>query len=239
MGTVSDQDIKRVIQEVLDERFVHSLSDLTYNSISSLWHIDRESEEYIAYIASKVICGIFCIKYLSHIDRLLKKRLKIKDLTARDLPKKELIQSIRKNLHKEKELQGILKRTLPILRRLLEAVDARDLERLTQIAHTGDYLLSSLEDLRDAGSLDYTLWLEAVPHYYEKDLVHIGAVRTREYIPKIEQFIERSWQKQVPVEIFNLNTKALGNRINLNTYFASEEGFFPCSTTKSLDKRKD
>jgi hypothetical protein len=218
--------IEKSIQELLGERFVHNLSSLIYNSISTLWHIDEECEEHLSSISVKAISALFCLECLSHIDTLLKKKLKIKDLTDRELTNTKKLENLRQRLSKETGLKELAKELVTHLRRLVDSIEAGNLEKVTQIAHTGDYLLSSLEDLRDTNHPDYSMWLHAVPYYYEKDLNHLQESTSKDFK---KGPMKRSWKKQIPTEPFDFKEKPSEHRINLNTHHATKEGFFPCT----------
>ncbi len=205
-----------VIAEILDERFVHSLSELTYNSVSSIWHLSEDSEKELAKIASKVVCGIFCLKYLSHIDGLIKKKLRIKGLTDRDLSDPEKRAGIIESIKSDGEFKALVEEVLPRLRELVESVEAGDLEKLTQLAHTGDYLLGALDDLKASGHADYRLWISSVPHYYEKDLEYMGVRGGPVLVRDLERFAGSTWKGQIPIEVLSLNMRPSARRINLH-----------------------
>jgi hypothetical protein len=226
MSIDTGEQIEKSIQELLGERFVHNLSEVIYNSISTLWHIDKECEQHLSSITARVISALFCLECLSHIDTLLKKKLKIKNLTDRNLTDIKNLENLKERLSKEKGLKELAKKVLPHLRRLVDSIDAGSLEKVTQIAHTGDYLLSSLDDMRSSNHPDYSLWLHAIPYYYEKDLRYVSDASPADFK---KQHIKRSWEKQIPVEPFDLREKTTSYRINLNTHHSTEEGFFPCT----------
>lgn len=228
--------IDRTIEEILDEKFVHNLSDLIYNRISTLWHIDRQIETLLSRITAKVVAGIFCIEYLSHIDSLAKQRLGITGLTDRNLTDSKRVEKIRKRLSKDRALAAIARKVVPLLNRIVEDVEAGNLDKVTQLAHAGNYLLSSLEDLRDGGHPDYTLWLDSLPYYYEKDLRYIGALGAQDTIMTSDDMdvcMEMPDKSQTPIELFSLKIKRPDQRINLNTSHGTEEGFFPCDPVKN------
>lgn len=228
MSKAASELIEKSIQELLGERFVHNLSSLIYNSVSTLWHIDEECEEHLSSISAKAISALFCLECLSHIDTLLKKKLKIKNLTDRDLPNTKKLENLKKRLSKETTLKEITKDLLPQLRRLVDSIEAGTLTKVTQIAHTGDYLLSSLEDLRDSRHPDYSMWLHATPYYYEKDLCHLLKTTPGDFKKGRRK---RSWENHIPTEPFDFKEKPAKNRINFNPPDTTEEGFFPCSHT--------
>jgi hypothetical protein len=225
MSIDAGEQIKKSVQELLGERFVHNLSGLIYNSISTLWHIDKECEEHLSTITARAISTIFCLEYLSHIDALLKEKLKIKNLTDANLTDTKNLKNLKQRLSKEKELKGLARELLPQLKRLVDSIEAGSLETVTQIAHTGDYLLSSLEDMRSSKHPDYPMWLHATPYYYEKDLRYLLDRGSADFK---KGPMKRSWKKQIRVEPFDIKEKTTNHRINLNAHHTTEEGFFPC-----------
>lgn len=169
----NNQRLNQSLEQIVKQRFVHSLSDIVYDNVSTLWHIDKESEKLMAQAASRVVAGIFCLKYLSHINSLVKKKAGIKDdITALDLSDEGFIAGIKSRLSNNKDASGLFKRAARQMKKFLDSTDIKTLEDLTKMAHTGDYLLSSLEDMKDSGSDEYDLWLSSMPYYYEKDLRH-------------------------------------------------------------------
>ncbi|MBI3754927.1 MAG: hypothetical protein HY265_02035 [Deltaproteobacteria bacterium] len=168
---ITGQGLNQSLEQIVKQRFVHSLSDIVYDKVSTLWHIDKESEKLMAQAASRVVAGIFCLKYLSHINSLVKKKAGIKDdITASDLSDEGFIAGIKSRLSDNKDASGFFKKAVRRMKKLLDSIDIKTLEDLTKMAHTGDYLLSSLKDMKDSDSDEYNLWLSSMPYYYEKDL---------------------------------------------------------------------
>ncbi|HHL39121.1 MAG TPA: hypothetical protein ENJ37_01305 [Deltaproteobacteria bacterium] len=220
-------EITNSLQSIVGERFVHSLSNIIYNRVSTLWHMDAGNEQHLSHIASKVVCGLFCLEYLSHIDDHLKKKHNITNLTDRNLTDSDNIEETRQRLSEEKEIRALVADVLPLLRRFVDAVDAETLERVTQAAHTGDYLLASLDEMRKNGDPDYPLWLASVPYYYEKDLTSLAIMKTRDYLENIEELMHRPSNSQIPFELIPLSAKKPDRRINLSPVSESESGYFP------------
>ncbi len=236
MKNGSERVFEALLKEVADERYVHSLSELTYNNVSSLWHISSSSEKELARIAARVICGIFCLKYLSHIDRLIKKKHRIKGLTDRDLSDPEKASDAVERFSEDEELRTIVEEVLPALRELVDSVGPEDLEKLTQMAHTGDYLLAALDDLRRSGDDDYRLWLLSIPHYYEKDLESLRVLRRPGFVEELERFVENTWKGQIPIEALSFNMRPPARRINLNPLFTTRPDTLPSGPRKRIKR---
>jgi hypothetical protein len=94
--------IESSIQQLLGERFVHNLSELIYNSVSTLWHIDRECEEHLSHISARVISALFCLELLSHIDALIKKKLGLTNVTDATLADLKGLKQLKERLGREK-----------------------------------------------------------------------------------------------------------------------------------------
>jgi hypothetical protein len=236
MSINAEEQIEKSLQELLGERFVHDLSGLIYNSISTLWHIDRECEKHLSHITARVISALFCLECLSHIDTLLKKKLRIKNLTDRNLAYSKNMEELKERLSKEKGLIELAKEVLPHLRGLVDSIEAGTLEKVTQIAHTGDYLLSSLDDMRSSNHPDYHMWLHAIPYYYEKDLLFLSETSPAGFK---NRHIKKSWEKQIPIEPLDVKKEPANYRINLNTHHATEDGFFPCTSRRNPKVRSN
>ncbi|MBI3753913.1 MAG: hypothetical protein HY266_07740 [Deltaproteobacteria bacterium] len=240
------QRLNQSLEQIMKERFVHSLSHIIYDRISLLWHIDKESEQLMAHIAAKVVAGIFCLEYLSHINSLVKEKAGIKeDITAMDLSNEELIAGIKTRLSRNKEVAGLFKNAAGLLKKFVDAIDIKTLKGLTTIAHTSDYLLSSLQDMKDSRHDEYAIWLSSIPYYYEKDLKYLGLVhyeglKMRDASLDIDSFAVSFWNEQFSNEPFCLEKIHSNHRINLNAHLPSEaakEGYFPC-TAASAGKNK-
>ncbi|MBI3399200.1 MAG: hypothetical protein HY026_08250 [Deltaproteobacteria bacterium] len=235
--------LNKTLEHIMKERFVHSLSHIIYDKVSMLYHIDKESEELMSQIASKVVAGMFCLEYLSHIHSLIKEKAGLKeDITAVDLSDEGFIADLKTRLS-NKGTAAPFKKAARLLKKFLDSIDIKTLDDLTKVAHTGDYLLSSLQDMKDSGHDEYNLWLSSIPYYYEKDLRHLGLMKTRldsfadEHIP--DNYTASFWNGQFPVESFHQEKIYSNHRINLNAHLPSEtteKGFFPCVRSRGRNK---
>lgn len=229
-----NQRLSQSLEQIVKQRFVHSLSDIIYDKVGALWHIDKESEKLMAQIASRVVVGMFCLKYLSHINSLVKRKAGIKrDITALALSDENFMAEMKSKLS-NKETSELFRRTARRMKQLLDSMDIKTLEDLTKIAHTGDYLLSSLDGIKNSDGYDYELWLHSMPYYYEKDLRHLGLVKTG-----FDLFSDAAAYEQFPAESFYLEKMHSDHRINLNAHLTpepTEQDYFPCIRTKSKDK---
>ncbi len=239
----TSKELEKSLRELLSERFTHSLSKTIYDRIASLWHIDRDSEKMLSSIASKVVVGVFCLELLSHIDSLIRSKCGIEKLSSKDLTCKETVKDIKARLSKEKELVGLFKQVLPLLKSFSDLADTKSLECITRLAHSGDYLLSALEDMRDSDDPDYLLWLASVPHYYGKDMQKAKALRNNNrivsrYVSNLDDFLHKPQKEQIPVELFQLEKVSSNYRINLNAHTTPRKGFFPCTSKRKTSKVK-
>ncbi len=247
--------IDKSIEQIMKERFVHSLSHIIYDKVATLWHIDIESEKIMAQIASKVAVGIFCLEYLSHIHALIKEKSGIKgDVTASDLSDDDFIGAIKGKLSGNKESSAIFKNAVSILEKIVDSINIKTLEDLTKVAHTGDYLLSSLRDMKDSNHDEYNLWLSSVPYYYEKDLKYLNLVKTEvDLSMKMAQqlpfesssmgFSPSFWNEQFPEGLLQMEKINSNHRINLNLNVSSpkgaeNDGYFPCAGSTSKNKKR-
>lgn len=227
--------LNQSLEQIIKQRFVHSLSGIVYDKVGALWHIDKESEKLMAQIASRVVVGMFCLKYLSHIDSLVKKKARIKhDVAALDLSDEDFVAGIKSRLS-DKDIAELFKRIARRMKQLLDSMDIKTLEDLTKIAHTGDYLLSSLEDMKNSGGGDYDIWLSSMPYYYEKDLRHLGLVGAG-----FDLFSDVAYHEQFPAESFCFEKIHSDQRINLNAHLPSDSkecGRFPYIRAKNKNKK--
>jgi hypothetical protein len=230
-----DQRLNKTLRHIIKERFVHSLSHLVYDKVATLYHIDKESEGLMSQIASNVVIGMFCLEYLSHINALIKKKAGLeRETTALDLSDEDVISRIKSSLS-NREIADIFKKTARILKRIMDSADIKTLEDLTKVAHTGDYLLSSLRDMKDLGYDEYSMWLHSIPYYYERDLKHLSIIKEREYSIYPDTYPSFFWNEQIPAEFFHFEKVSSDHRINLNVHLPAEnpgDGYFPCSMPK-------
>lgn len=236
--------LKESIDQILEERFVHSSSHLIYDKIPTLWHMDdKEGQESLSFIACKVVIGLFCLEYLSHLDKVLREEAGIKKgITASDLTNEALINKMKERLSGVKGITQQIKEVISFLKDFMDSVDTKDLEELTRIAHTGDYLLSSLDDLKESKHQDYTLWLYSIPHYYGKDLRYQGLLKEtgiplQEAISNLEEYMPIGWQEQIPIEVLHLQRIPSDHRLNLNS-LSSGDGYFPCTPSGKTKGKK-
>lgn len=168
-------NLKSLLNKIQDERFVHNISELTYDRLFALWHISPKIERQLSGIVSKVVIGLFFIRYLTHMSNTVMKEANIKNrLTSKDLSDNKKIASIAKKLNKSDKFKSLLeKEILPQLIEIIETTGAKDLTDLSKLAHSGDYLSLALDDMKVIEDYDYNLWLEAVPEYYDNDLRHM------------------------------------------------------------------
>ena len=180
------QDLNSLLKKIQDERFIHNVSELTYDNLCALWHISPKAERQLSGIISKVVIGLFFIRYLTHINDTVMKEANIKHrLTSKDLSDKKKIARLVKKLNKSDKFRSLLeKEILPQLIDVVENTRARSLQDLTKLAHAGDYLSLALDDLKAIEDPEYLLWLEAVPEYYDKDLRHMSLKRSPVAISK-------------------------------------------------------
>ncbi|HAG52129.1 MAG TPA: hypothetical protein DCL42_12450 [Deltaproteobacteria bacterium] len=231
--------INKTLEQVMKERFVHSLSQIVYDKVSALWHIDKESEELMSQIASKVVIGMFCLEYLSYINKLVKEKNKVThNITAFDLSDKDLIEDIKSRLS-NKETADSFKKTARLLKKFLDSTDIKTLEGLTQVAHTGDYLLYSLKDMKESNHDEFNLWLSSMPYFYEKDLSYLGLVKSRfDLFPdtySLESHIDSFWSESLQDEAFDFEKMHFDHRINIDAHLSSEvakKSYLPSKKSK-------
>lgn len=204
---------------------------------------DEEGVESLSFIACKVVIGLFFLEYLSHLDKVLRKKAGIKKgITASDLTNEGIINKIKERLSGVKGITRQIKEVISSLKGFMDSVDAKGLEELTRIAHTGDYLLSSLDDLKESKHQDYTLWLYSIPHYYEKDLQYQGLLKEtgiplQEAIGNLEEYMPIGWHEQIPIEVLHLQRIPSDHRLNLNS-LSSGDGYFPCTPSRRIKGKK-
>ena len=173
------KDLKSLLSQIKNERFVHQISELTYDHIFTLWHLNPKIERQLSGVVSKVVIGLFLLRYLSHLNHEVMKEANVKNrLTSKDLSDKKKIEKAVKKLGKSDKLKTLLEKEIfPQLIDILENTKAKNLADLTRLAHAGDYLSSALDDLKSVEDPEYRLWLESVPEYYDKDLTHLSLKR--------------------------------------------------------------
>lgn len=170
------KEFKQLMKKIQDERFIHNISEITYDRLFALWHLSPAVEKQLSEILSKVIIGLFFLRYLGHLNEEVVKEAGLKTrLTSKDLSDTEKISEMIKELSSSRRFRGIMeKEILPLLNDIIDNSKAKNLTDIVKLAHTGDYFSSALEDMKDNGDFEYQLWLESVPEYYDKDIIHMS-----------------------------------------------------------------
>src|SRR3989304_10519632 len=173
------KDLKSLLNQIQGERFVHQISELTYDQIFALWHLNPKIERQLSGVVSKVVIGLFLLRYLSHLNHEVMREANVKNrLTSKDLSDKKKIEKVVKKLGKSDRLKTILEKEIfPHLIDILENTKAKNLTDLTMLAHAGDYLSSALDDMKSVEDPEYRLWLFFRPEKYYKDLTPIRLTR--------------------------------------------------------------
>jgi len=106
-------EFEDLLKKLQDERFVHSISELTYDKLFALWHLSPAVEHQLSEIISKVIIGLFSIKYLSHINEMVISEADLDDrTTSYDLSDKEKIRRITEKLSSSEKFKTILEKDI-------------------------------------------------------------------------------------------------------------------------------
>ncbi|MCC6543702.1 MAG: hypothetical protein IT392_04265 [Nitrospirae bacterium] len=178
---MKETELKLLLKNVQDERFVHHVSELTYERLFALWHLSPSIGRQMSRLISKVVIGLFFIRYLSHINDLVAKDANIKERPkSSDLADREAIEKIIKKLEKSNKFRSILgSDILPELIEIIEHTRALELSDLVKLSHSGDYLATAMDDFKESDDPGYQLWLESIPDYYQRDLIHLGLKNRR------------------------------------------------------------
>jgi len=173
---MKEKELKILLKNIQDERFVHHVSELTYDRLFALWHLSPTVARQLSRLISKVVIGLFFIRYLSHINDLVAKEAEINERPkSLDLTDREEIEKIIKKLEKSSRFKSVLEwDILPNLIDIIEHTKTLDLNDLVKLAHSGDYLATALDDMKEADDPEYQLWLESIPDYYQRDVIHLG-----------------------------------------------------------------
>ncbi|MDZ4384596.1 MAG: hypothetical protein U0940_03835, partial [Nitrospirota bacterium] len=103
------KDLKSLLSQIKNERFVHQISELTYDHIFTLWHLNPKIERQLSGVVSKVVIGLFLLRYLSHLNHEVMKEANVKNrLTSKDLSDKKKIEKAVKKLGKSDKLKTLL-----------------------------------------------------------------------------------------------------------------------------------
>ena len=173
---MKEKELKLLLKNVQDERFVHHVSELTYERLFALWHLSPSVGRQMSRLISKVVIGLFFIRYLSHINDLVARDAGINERPKSfDLSDSKAIEKIIKKLEKSNKFRSILESDiLPDLIDIIEHTKALDLNDLIILSHSGDFLATALDDMKESDDPEYQLWLESIPDYYQKDIMHLG-----------------------------------------------------------------
>ncbi|HZX47612.1 MAG TPA: hypothetical protein VFF47_00165 [Nitrospirota bacterium] len=173
---MKEKELKLLLKNIQDERFVHHVSELTYERLFALWHLSPSIGRQMSRLISKVVIGLFFIRYLSHINDLVASDAGIKERPKSfDLSDSKAIEKIIKKLEKSSKFRSILESDiLPDLIDIIDHTKALDLNDLIILSHSGDYLATALDDMKESDDPEYQLWLESIPDYYQKDVMHLG-----------------------------------------------------------------
>ncbi len=178
---MKEEELKFLLKNIQDERFVHHVSELTYERLFALWHLSPQAERQMSRLLSRVVTGLFFIRYLSHFNDIVAKEAGINERPASsDLSKREEVEKIIKKLEKSSRFRSILEwDVLPDLIDIIEHTKTLDLSDLVKLAHSGDYLATALDDMKSTDDPDYQMWLESIPDYYQRDVIHLGLKKRR------------------------------------------------------------
>ena len=173
---MKEKELKLLLKNIQDERFVHHVSELTYERLFALWHLSPSIGRQMSRLISKVVIGLFFIRYLSHINDLVARDAGINERPKSfDLSDSKAIEKIIKKLEKSSKFRSILESDiLPDLIDIIDHNKALDLNDLIILSHSGDYLATALDDMKESDDPEYQLWLESIPDYYQKDVMHLG-----------------------------------------------------------------
>ncbi len=224
------EDPLHAIEDVLKERYVHGLSSLLYERIATLWHLDPEIERELASLCGKLWWGYFCICYLSHFHRDLKERHGV----DKGLRAEELTEGVRRDLKRkfsDREMVRRLKEEiLPQLKEMMEKVEPKDMDSLTAMIHSGEYLLSSLEDMAEDRHEEYHLWLPSIPHLYRKDLHYLGVMRLGPRRPSMPIYNYISNMKELMPKGKGVEIQSVRRSLSPRRLPKARKGFYPCKT---------
>ena len=173
---MKEKELKLLLKNIQDERFVHHVSELTHERLFALWHLSPSIGRQMSRLISKVVIGLFFIRYLSHINDLVARDAGINERPKSfDLSDSKAIEKIIKKLEKSSKFRSILESDiLPDLIDIIDHTKALDLNDLIILSHSGDYLATALDDMKESDDPEYQLWLESIPDYYQKDVMHLG-----------------------------------------------------------------
>jgi len=173
---MKEKEFKLLLKNIQDERFVHHVSELTYERLFALWHLSPAVGRQMSRLLSKVVIGLFFIRYLSHMNDLVAGDAGINERPgSSDLADREQIDKIAKKLEKSSRFKSILEwDILPNLIDIIEHTKTLDLNDLVKLAHSGDYLAAALDDMKGTDDPEYQMWLESIPDYYQRDVIHLG-----------------------------------------------------------------
>lgn len=218
------KDFKQILSKIQDERFIHNISEFTYDRLFALWHLSPSVEKQLSEIISKVIIGLFILRYLGHVNEEVVKESGLQNrLTSKDLSDSDKISALMKDLSNSKRFKSILeKEILPLLLDIIENSKAKNMTDLVRLAHTGDYFSSALADMKDAGDFEYPLWLESIPEYYDKDMMHMSLKKNNTAIKerKKNQIMLDKWVTNLHQHTSTTDAEFTdGNTISLKPWF--------------------
>ncbi|MBI5198349.1 MAG: hypothetical protein HZA19_07050 [Nitrospirae bacterium] len=172
----TSSSLNAFLTPLFKERFIHRLSAETYDALFSLWHLNPKIEKLLGQIFSKLVIAHFCARYLTHYHDLVCREAGItENSTSLDLSDPDKLQKLENGLHPSPKLSEFLEQeVLPNLKTILDQGETISLTDLIRLAHAGDYWIATLKELRKNEDPDYSLWLESIPVYYEKDLSQMG-----------------------------------------------------------------
>ncbi len=173
---MKEKELKLLLKNIQDERFVHHVSELTYERLFALWHLSPAVGRQMSRLLSRVVIGLFFVRYLSHLNDIVAKDAEINERpTSSDLADREQVEKLIKKLEKSSRFRSILEwDIMPNLIDVIEHTKTLDLNDLVKLAHSGDYLATALDDMKESDDPEYQLWLESIPDYYQRDLIHLG-----------------------------------------------------------------
>lgn len=184
--------LKALFQALYEERYIHSLSSQTYDTLYTLWHLNGEITTSLARILARTVVSHFCTRYLAHLHRQIAREAGLPEIrSSRDLGNPGMQQEPAARLQGQSYWREILQEEiLPALERIVEQLEVSSLEDLVRLAHTGDHYLAALDEMEARKDPHYPLWLESLAHYYEQGIWDMGLLKAK---PRAQQITLTTW----------------------------------------------
>ena len=210
-------ELSELIKSSKKNRFRFQKATETIEDIDLLYHLDEDSHANISSISSKYLASSFSIEYLKAINKFIKIKYKIPQLTLQDFTEPEKLEMIKDELVQlgNKPIINWLKKEC--LEELNDAIDNLDVDNIDKLMELGHIISLSKKELLNRDS-DEDIEIYDILYRYLKRLNNFDLNRpnqnpfgkiimneTRVTINKTRITVNDMWSKEINSTTINVD----------------------------------